>query len=52
MADQRTALRRRHTAGQREIRVTIRLFKAALQENRILRVLKVGEEIELVVAAD
>ena len=52
LADQRKALRRRHTEYQQELRAETRIFQAALQEDRRRRVSKAGEDIEDLLVAD
>ena len=52
MTGQRTALRQKHTADQGEIWAAMRLFQAALQEDKRRRVSNAGAEIETLVAAD
>lgn len=52
LTGQRTALRQKHTADQGEIWAAMRLFQAALQEDKRRRVSNAGAEIETLVAAD
>ena len=50
--NQRTALRRTHTAGQRELRTAMRRFQTELKEDRRCRARKAGEDIETLVETD
>ena len=52
LAEQRTALRRTHTADQRKIRRATRRFQVELKEDRRCRVSKSGKEIETLVDYD
>ena len=52
LADQRTAMRRRHMTGQRELRASTRIFQEAPKEEMRPRVSKAGAYIEALVEAD